>query len=163
MTLFENIKSSILADGLSDADINKLASIAGELQYFKDATIFQQDDEEDCIYILIEGKIAIERSPQTGRHVGRALIQNVRRGQLIGEMGFVERRKRSATATAKSFVRLAAFPFTGLQALIESDADFGVRFLRIVAEILSRRLRRMNEQWIRATMDDAERQEFDYY
>lgn len=163
MTMFENIKSSILSDGLSNADIIKLASIAGELEYFKDATIFHQDDEEDCIYILIEGKIAIERNSKAGRHVGRALIQNVRRGQLIGEMGFIERRKRSATATAKSFVRLAAFPFTDLQTLIESDAGFGVRFLRIVAEILSRRLRRMNEQWMRVARNDAGRYEFDYY
>jgi len=163
MSMIENIKSSILSDGLREEDISKLVSIAREMEYFKDATIFQQDDEEDCLYILIEGKIAIELRSQSGRHVGRALIQNVRRGQLIGEMGFIERRKRSATATAKSFVRLASFPFTDLQALIENDAGFGVRFLRIVAEILSRRLRRMNEQWIRVAMDDAGRHEFDYY
>ena len=163
MSIFEDIKNSMLADGLDDDDLKKLAQIAEELEFHKDAVIFHEKNEEDSIYILFEGKVAIERRSLPGRHIGPTLIQNVRRGQLIGEMGFIERRTRSATGVARSHVRLARFHFKDLEALIERDAAFGVKFLRLIAELLSRRLRRMNEQWVRAVADNSDLHELEYF
>ena len=153
----------MLSVGLDEHDIKKLAEIAHEQDFFKDAVIFNEDDIQDGLYVLFEGKISIERHLLSGRNIGRRLIQNVRHGQIIGEMGFVERRTRSATATAHSRVRLALIKFVDIDILIEQNPKLGIKLLRNIAEVLSSRLRRMNEQWLRASMDNDKRFEFEYY
>ena len=163
MSIVDDLKKTMLASDLDDNDVRILAEITNVQEFFKDAVIFKENDKQECLYILVEGKIAIERRSLSGRHIGRTVIQNIRHGQIIGEMGFVERRNSSATATAKSHVRLAILKFSELDSLIQQNPRLGTKLLRTVAEILSSRLRRMNEQWLRSSMDDNKLQEFEYF
>ncbi len=163
MPIYNDIKKSDLAHGLKEYDLQLLAGIAEEQEYFKDAVIFHENDAVDCFHLLLEGKVAIERRFLSGKNIARTLIQNVKQGQLIGEMGYIEEgRTRSATAMAKSRVRLATVEFAKLDALIQQHPGFGVRLLRNIAVILSRRLRRMNEQWLRGLLEETVYHEFDY-
>jgi len=141
MPIYNDIKKSDLAHGLKEYDLQLLAGIAEEQEYFKDAVIFHENDAVDCFHLLL-----------------------VKQGQLIGEMGYIEEgRTRSATAMAKSRVRLATVEFAKLDALIQQHPGFGVRLLRNIAVILSRRLRRMNEQWLRGLLEETVYHEFDYF
>ena len=163
MQILDDLKNSMLAKGLDESDLKLLAGIAHEREFFKDAIIFQENDLEECIYILFEGKIAIERHSLSGRKIGSTVIHNVRHGQMIGEMGFVEGKTRSATAIAKSSVRLAQFQFADLESLIQNNPLFGIRLLRNISGILSQRLRRMNEQWLRSIVTSKNHHEFEYF
>lgn len=162
MASFEDLKTTMLADGLYEEDLKMLADIAKVQEHYKNGIIFKENDVEDSIYVLLEGKVAIERRILPNQQAIHAHIQNVRRGQLFGEMGFIERRSRSATAIAKSHVRLLQFDIRDLEHLIEQHDKFGVRLYRTIAELLSRRLRRMNDQWIR-TVESSSLKEFEYF
>ncbi len=162
MALFDDLKGTMLADGLTNEDLKMLAEIAKVQEYYKNGIIFRENDAEDSIYVLLEGKVAIERRILPNQQAIHAHIQNVRRGQLFGEMGFIERRSRSATATAKSHVRLLQFDIQDLERLIDQHEMFGLRLFRTMAELLSRRLRRMNDQWIR-TVEISSLKEFEYF
>ena len=162
MAIFDDLKKTMLADGLLDDDLKTLAGIAKVKEYYKNDIIFRENEVEDSIYVLLEGKVAIERRLLPNQQASHTHIQNVRRGQLFGEMGFIEKRSRSATAIAKSHVRLVKFNFQELERLIEQHEQLGLRLFRTIAELLSRRLRRMNDQWIR-TVESASLKEFEYF
>lgn len=162
MAIFDELKNTMLADGLDDKDLAALAGIGELLIFYKNDVIFRENEVEDSIYVLLEGKVAIERRLLPNQQAGHRLIQNVRRGQLFGEMGFIEKRVRSATAIAKSRVRLVCFHFQELENLIAGNERLGLNLFRAIAELLSRRLRRMNDQWIRM-VDSTSLKEFEYY
>ncbi|MBN1561004.1 cyclic nucleotide-binding domain-containing protein [candidate division KSB1 bacterium] len=162
MAIFDDLKRTMLANGLVDHDLQLLAEIAKVKDYYKNGIIFRENDTEDSIYVLLQGKVAIERRILPNQQAFHVHIQNVRRGQLFGEMGFIERRSRSATAVAKGHVRLIQFDIEDLQRLIERHEMFGLRLFRTIAELLSRRLRRMNDQWIR-TVESSSMKEFEYF
>ena len=162
MALFDDLKTTMLADGLIDDDLKMLAEIAKVKEYYKNGIIFRENDVEDSIYVLLQGKVAIERRIMPNQQAIHAHIQNVRRGQLFGEMGFIERRSRSATAVAKGHVRLIQFDIEELEHLIALHEMLGLRLFRTIAELLSRRLRRMNDQWIR-TVESSSLKEFEYF
>ena len=162
MTIFAELKNTMLADGLADADLMALSGIGELLLYYKNDVIFRENEIEDSIYVLLEGKVAIERWLLPNQQASHRLIQHVRRGQLFGEMGFIEKRVRSATAIAKSRVRLVRFNFQELENLIAHNEKLGLNLFRTIAGLLSRRLRRMNDQWIRI-VESAALKEFEYY
>lgn len=163
MSILDDLKQTMLADGLDDDDLSVLVNIAEIKSFYKNDAIFMENEVEDSIYLLVEGKVAIERRALPNQKVGSQHIQNVRRGQLFGEMGFLERRSRSATARAKSNVRVIRFHFNDLEQLLQNDKELGVKLLRTMAELLCRRLRRMNDQWLRTVSDTADLQEFEYF
>ncbi len=162
MSILDSLKDTMLADGLDEGDLQMIADIAKELEYYKNDVIFRENEEEDSIFVLLEGKIAIERHILPNQKIRHTHIQNVRRGQIFGEMGFLEKRSRSATAIAKSHVRLLSVSFEQLDNLIATNQKFGLGFYRTIATLLSRRLRRMNDQWIR-TVKGPSLKEFEYY
>lgn len=161
--MIDDLKQTMLADGLDEQELRKLAEIAESKTFYKNDVIFHENETEDSIYLLLEGKVAIERRVLPNQKVSIKHIQNVRRGQLFGEMGFLERRSRSATARAKSTVRVIRFRFDDFEQLIQFDKELGVKLLRTIGELLCRRLRRMNDQWLRTVSEGAELQEFEYF
>ena len=152
-----------MADGLGDPELEELAAIAQVHMFYKNDVIFAENEQEDSMYVLVEGRVSIERRLMPNHKLGHKHIQNVRRGQIFGEMGFIEKRSRSATAIAKSTVRVLRFNFQDLENKINSDAQLGVKLLRTIAELLSRRLRRMNDQWLRTYGDGSMLKEFEYF
>ena len=67
-------------------------------QYFcqtradKGAVIFSEGDPGNCMLILIEGRIAIYKTGDNGRH----LLSSEGRGRVIGEMALLDHERRSA-------------------------------------------------------------------
>lgn len=104
--------------------------------------------------ILLEGKVFLEKRLKNHKPVPPTQITIVKRWQIFGEMGFVENQPRSATARAKSNVKILEINSNKLEELISNDDDFGLKIMRSLSVILSKRLRKMNEQWLDAVSPD---------
>ena len=152
----------MLGDGLDDDDLELVAGIAEELEFYKNDVIFRENEVEDSIFIITEGKISIERHVLPNLQISHTHINIVKRGQILGEMGFIEKRSRSATAIAKSHVRVLRLNFQQLEDLINNNQKLGLNLYRTLASLVSRRLRRMTDQWIR-TVESSSLKEFDYF
>jgi len=162
MYLLEDLRKSILADNLNDEELNQLAAIAASRTFYKNETIFDEKDEGNALYILVEGRVCIEIRSLEKRMPLPKQIMIVKRGQIFGEMAFVERRFRSASARAKGNVRLISIPSGELEKLIQENTSFGLKVMTNLARILSRRLRRMNDQWLGAVAHEFPLPEFEY-
>ncbi len=158
-----DLKNSMLGEGLTDDDLTILAYIAEEKKYFKGEIIFSEKDKGTDLYVLTEGRICIERRAVGQRAIMPKQIQTVKQGELFGEMAFIEGKTRSATARAKSNVNVVIISSSELEKLVHQNCEFGFRFMKTLAVIISRRLRRMNEHWISAVAQHLNILEYDYH
>jgi CRP/FNR family cyclic AMP-dependent transcriptional regulator len=96
-------------------------------------TVFRAGDISDCAYLVISGSVNIDLP--SGRR------KNLGAGEIFGEMGLLDNRPRSATATAAEHTELAAYSETELLDAIRSRPDEAVGFIRA----LIGRLREAND------------------
>ena len=151
-----------LVKNLTDSQINCFINASSLCSHFKNEIIFNEGDLGESVFILLEGKVYLERRLKRQKPVPPTQITVVKHGQIFGEMGFVEKHSRSATARAKSNVKLLEITSGSLSHMIKNDTDFGIKIMTNFAAILSKRLRRMNEQWLDAVSDDMSLIEYEY-
>lgn len=88
--------------------LRELMLSAEAKQFAPSEVIVRQDDYTDSLLALVEGEVAISVAPEDGgaeRHVA-----TLSAGNFFGEMGLISGRRRNATATALSTVRLIEIP-----------------------------------------------------
>jgi CRP-like cAMP-binding protein len=162
MSAVDDLRDSILAERLDGEELAAVAALAEVRTFYKNDKIFGEDDISNSLFLLVEGKVAIERKIAGSHHLFIPQIQTVRHGQIFGEMAFLENVPRSATARAKSNVKVLVFQQDPLEKLMESSPVLGCKLMKNIAFILSRRLRRMNDQWLNAVGKDFVFPEFEY-
>ena len=162
MSAVDDMRDSIFAERLGDEELAAVAEIAEAKTFYRNDKIFGEDDVSNSLFFLVEGKVVIERKIVGSRHLFVPQIETVRRGHIFGEMAFLENVPRSATARAKSNIKVLVFQQAQLERLMESNPVLGFKLMRNIAFILSRRLRRMNDQWLSAVGKDFVLPEFEY-
>jgi CRP/FNR family transcriptional regulator, cyclic AMP receptor protein len=95
------------------------------------------DDAKGVMFIIISGEVEIAK--RTSVETSKTLII-LKKGDIFGEMGIIERKPRSATAIALSATKLLSLDQGLFFNMIEHNSDFAVK----VVKILSERLRRTN-------------------
>jgi len=149
MDFLPDIKQSVIAPYFTDTQQQILADMAEQHIVHKNNTIFYEYSKQERLYLCAEGKVIIERRSFRNMQISPTLVYSVQRGNIFGEMGYIDRHYSSATARAKSRVRLLTFDYESLNVLFENDRDFGFRFMQAISTQLARRLRRMNNKWLR--------------
>ncbi len=157
------LQNSLLARGFSDAELNDLLTVANEQTFYKNQLIFKENDPADSLFILISGKVFIERQLSHPNIPISTQVMTVKKGQIFGEMGLVEDVTRTATARAASQIRTIVLEYQALRTLFESDNKLGYRFMNNLAVILGTRLRNMNKQWNNSNIRTHNSFEFEYY
>ncbi len=163
MSIYDDLKNSMFAHGLTENDLELIVPIARGKRYYKDEIIFSENEPGDKIFILVEGKVLIQRRVMPAPHLSPKLILTVKKGQIFGEMAFVEKDNRSATARTKSNVRVIYISSNDLMELMSEHTDLACRVMTNFASILSKRLRRMNEQWLSARAKSYRLPDFEYH
>lgn len=89
--------------------------------------IFRQgDDSEGCMFAILEGDVEIERD---GRVVAR-----LGPGNLVGEMGLIDNEPRSASARARSPVRIAVVPRKRFLFLVQQHPTFALTMMQMLTQ-----------------------------
>lgn len=99
----------------------------------KGEMIFCQADPCESAYIVRTGKISIVLQSQDGREM---IINEMRAGDLFGELGILTRKSRSTTAIAWSSSQLLVIPREAFLSVIDQEPHLA----RLILEIIARRL-----------------------
>ncbi len=102
-------------------------------------TIFRVGDPRDHMYAVVEGQVDI--------FVNGRLVETVEKGGIFGEMALIDSSSRTATAVAKTEAKIVPVDERRFLFLIQQTPNFALHVMRV----LSDRLRRMDEQFVRAT------------
>jgi CRP/FNR family cyclic AMP-dependent transcriptional regulator len=102
-------------------------------------TIFNAGDPRDHMYAVIEGQVDI--------FVNGKLVETVEKGGIFGEMALIDKDSRTATAVAKTDTKVVSVDERRFLYLIQQTPNFALHVMRVLSE----RLRRMDERFVRAT------------
>ena len=141
------MKNSEIADTLDGLDLFQ-GFTYGELKIIgrfldiitkeRGEVIFNEGDPGSFMLILADGRISVYKGGEHGNH----LLSYEGRGRFIGEMALLDNERRSATCIADTPCKLLVLDHSGLERLEHDAPLLAYRFMRCLALLLSRRLRK---------------------
>lgn len=86
-----------LFDGFSDADLDGVLDGARSARYPKDTSVFEQEEDAQAFFLLLDGHIRVVRSTPDGHQV---IARYISRGELFGIAPAIGRTTYPASAVA---------------------------------------------------------------
>ena len=111
---------------------------AKDVRYFAAGEkIFSRGDQADFMFVIIEGSVDVLLN-------GR-LISTLEAGDILGEMGLIEKSDRSADAVAHSDCKLVPVNEQYFNIMVQQTPFFALQVMRIMSARLRRTIEEYNE------------------
>jgi len=114
--------------GCSRADLQRIASIADELDLAEGATLIREGERGREFIVVVDGTVRVSRKGRKLRELGA--------GDFIGEIALVADVPRTATVTATSPVRLLVVTDRAFRGLLERTPSVSNKVLQSLGERL---------------------------
>lgn len=126
--------------GMTVDQIEMLANICEEEFFAQDTPIFEQNDPGGVLYVVVSGKVAIERE---GRRKGSTVrLATVEARSYFGEMSLFDKGPRSASARAIQDTLTLSLRREPLIGLVRQYPDLSLELILV----LSQRVRQANDR-----------------
>src|SRR5947208_246763 len=135
------LKTVPFFDQLSNRQLKTVSDIMFERTYDIDESIFEEGQPGAALFLILDGKIAIEICRETST----TRLAVLDRGAFFGEMALLDETPRSATASALERTRTLALYRNDLNGLVHRDAKTACQIYRSLAGMIGERLRLTNE------------------
>lgn len=137
-TTIDLLKSLQLFDMLDKKELSTISDYMEPIDIEKDAILFKEGEKGDYVCFIANGEIEIikKSSPKYN-----ALLATLYRGDLLGEMSFIDDAPRSATVKAKTHARLIKLSKDGFNLILEDHPRIGNKILKKFLILLSRHMR----------------------
>lgn len=143
-SIIENLKNIEVLEPFEESELYKLMEMSKIRKYKEGECIVREGRTDTWIYFLVFGRIQISKK-------GKPITTLNKKGDIFGEMGVIDSCGRSASAHALTDTVCLATDLFYIEKLTGSDKQaFGYVLYRLLAEILSRRLRRTTSALIQA-------------
>jgi CRP/FNR family transcriptional regulator, cyclic AMP receptor protein len=137
------LKNVALFEGLSQAQVQKIAAISSELRFEGSSHVFHEGEPGDAMYVVAEGKVRISKMVPG---IGEEALAILEVGHYFGEMALIEDGPRSADAIAHIPCKVFVIRRDKLDQLLFTDKDLAYVLLWTFVRTLSGRLRETNEK-----------------
>jgi CRP-like cAMP-binding protein len=135
--VLDALRSMEFTQDLSPEQLEKLASISTYVTFSEGATIFQESDGSELVYLILDGEVSlISKVPGHGQ----VSILTVKPGQLLGWSSLFPPKKKTAGAQTLVPTKAIAINAAQLNELCRSDHDIGFEIMSRVAQVISNRL-----------------------
>jgi CRP/FNR family cyclic AMP-dependent transcriptional regulator len=115
---------------LTEGERDEIVGLGIRRRFPADAVLMFQDEPEEHLLLLLEGRVKVTRAA-AGEHELLLAIRD--RGELLGELAFIDGRPRLATVTALEPVEGVPLPGRDFRAHLESRPRVAVVLLESVA------------------------------
>jgi CRP/FNR family transcriptional regulator, cyclic AMP receptor protein len=139
----ELLRKVPLFDGMTSAQLRKLASALTQVTISGSTPIFREGDSSNSMYIISEGKVRISKNVPG---IGEEALAILEPGQYFGEMSLIEDGPRSADAIAHSTCTLFELSRHKLDEVMFTDKELATVLLWTFVRTLSGRLRETNDK-----------------
>src|SRR5262245_57130937 len=135
------LKTVPFFDRLSNRQLKSMSDIMFERTYEADETIFEEGQPGAALFLILQGKIAIEIC----RESGTTRLAVLETGAFFGEMALLDDTPRSASARALERTRALALYRNDLNGLRHRHPRTACQIYRSLATMIGDRLRSTNE------------------
>jgi CRP/FNR family cyclic AMP-dependent transcriptional regulator len=132
------------SDDVSASSFDSESSSVAYLVFEPGEIIFHEDERSFHFFIIQEGEVEVFKLAQNGEEL---LLATVGEGKSLGEFAMIDRLPRSATARAKTTVRVAKISDKAYRKLLEELPDWAMCVMSGLVE----RLRQTNDRLRRST------------
>jgi CRP-like cAMP-binding protein len=130
-----------LLASLSDENLFVIAKAVNETKVSCGELVFDENDEGDELYLVEKGEVRLAKKTPFGEQV----LSIAQRGELFGEMNFIDPAHRSADAVAAKDCTLFYVRRSDLDPFFELHKEVAVHFYWHFWKSLSRRTREAND------------------
>ena len=138
---FERLRALSLFVNLTPREMKVIDGLLHERQFLQDEVIFDEGDEGQAIYIIMEGRVLIcqQGNPIDGR------IVLLGPGTFFGDLALLDDTVRSAQAKAAENTTVAVFFRADFMGLLETHGLIASKISLQLARHLGRRLREQSQ------------------
>jgi len=133
------LKKTYLVVGLSDAQIEEIASLATMRRFLPQETLIRSGEQSSDLYLILEGRLNVLTSD------GQKLSE-VGPGSILGEIALIDARPRTANVVCVGLVDAAVIPAKELRAKMNANREWGFVVLANLSRVLAGRLRVANDK-----------------
>ena len=147
MTNINELKSIAMLNNFKVSMLEKLSNITSIKTYKANDYIFNEGDDAENLYAVIEGRVRLEIDK---KYITRISINDIVQGMAFGFSALVDTEKKSYTtyAKARTDVKLYKWKATDLDVLFNQDFEMGFLFMKEIAKIIKARLKNRNIQFL---------------
>jgi CRP/FNR family cyclic AMP-dependent transcriptional regulator len=120
---------------LSAKDIDAIASMATTRKLKARQALFRKGDAGAQVFVVATGRLKVVSTSELGDDLVFCLVEP---GELVGEVGLLTERKRTATVVALAASELIVIDRRDFGALLRSRPEVAVELLSVVAQRLAR-------------------------
>lgn len=128
-------KALFMLGMLDDSDIDWMIATGKRQKIPAGTTLIKEGQDIDSVYVVVDGAFAVRVSALGGKDIAQ-----LRTGEIVGEMSFVDSRPPSASVVALEDSVVLAISKTSLHERLR-DPWFAARFYRWLAVFLAHRMR----------------------
>lgn len=142
MAVIDTLQSTDLFVGIGKSHLEKLSALCRGMSYKQGAMIFKEGDEAAELYLLTDGKVALEMDvhPMPDRPSIPTAVDVIGKGGAFGWSAVVE--PYVYTLSARCMTNCAALAIKGdtLRKVMADDTALGLQLMTRVAKLVSLRL-----------------------
>lgn len=129
--------ATVLED-LSSEEWGKVKSHAQTIHFKSGDALIERGDEDDALYILMEGEVEVLQDRSLG---GTRSITRIPAGSIFGEISFFDRQPRSAFVQARTDGNMLRITRQQFDELAAQEPDIARQLLLDLGKVLADRLR----------------------
>lgn len=107
-------------------DLSLFSAESNPRRFSHGEQIFAEGDPGDYMYAILEGEVDITRGGRSIAIIGK--------GGVFGEMSLIDQKPRSATATARTDIRVVGIDRKRFLELVHTKPFFAVQMMQILSE-----------------------------
>lgn len=140
--LVENVA---LFKNFSKDECKKICEMCKLITFKEGQTIFNEEERDDSLYIILDGKVKILKS-RTNKSI---LLAELDKGDFFGEMEILHPSKsgRTASAVASTDAQLLKITKQEIDNAINNSRLYAFKLVHFFAKVLCERLRRMDDAY----------------
>lgn len=139
------LKGQSLLQGLSDEQIARLKNLAISEEFSPNDAIIEEEDNTTDVYLIVDGAVNVLKWDE--QHSSQALIGSLGKGEMFGEMSFMDASPRSTTIKAMRQTRVLKLSKEAMTASPMQDILSTIFANIAIANI--NRLRQSNKLYVR--------------
>jgi CRP-like cAMP-binding protein len=133
---------SSLFQGLTATQRAQLKPLFVPVDYYSDATIFEQNDPANFLYVVIMGEVVVNFKPDDGPAIDVARVEP---GDIVGWSAALGRRTYTSSASCTTYTQLLRVRGEDLRMLCEIHPETGIVILERLASVIAQRLHSTHE------------------
>ena len=138
------VRDNLMLQGLSDAELARLAEVCEERQMATGTTVFIENMPGESLFLVCRGAVRISRMFAEGDE--KALV-TLGPGDVFGEMAIIDGMPRAATARVAEEAALISLRKKDFEGLAQSEPALALKLVTNLVRNFSKRTREAGDEY----------------